>query len=185
MGYFSRLFAALAGSAAGPGAASAAAGVMDSAEAEVQARLASLELDLRERDQRIAAMQKEYGTQEAAGRRAALGAGREQLAQLFAKLASPLANLATLAALAEQGREVGVADIVSLYRSVEKQLAAAGLAQLGGVGEQTTFDVSVHQRMSGGAVSAGTEVTVQMPGYRFGDKVLLKAMVTARVGAHG
>jgi molecular chaperone GrpE (heat shock protein) len=37
--------------------------------------------------------------------------------------------------------------------------------------------------MSGGAVHAGTAVTVQLPGYRLGEKILLKAMVTAAADA--
>jgi molecular chaperone GrpE (heat shock protein) len=33
--------------------------------------------------------------------------------------------------------------------------------------------------MSGGAVHAGSPVTVQLPGYRMGERVLMKAMVSA------
>ena len=153
-------------------------------DAETKARVAALEMDLRERDQRIAPMQKEYANLEAAGKRAAAGAGADHLGDLLKKLAAPLSNLAALAALCEEGREVAAADLVSLLRTLEKQLKAAGLEQVGKVGESVTFDVAAHQRMSGGTVSGGTTVTVRAPGYRFGGKVLLKAMVTAKEPAH-
>ncbi|MBI1748710.1 MAG: nucleotide exchange factor GrpE [Acidobacteria bacterium] len=175
MGYFQRLFEALLGRETAPAGGG---------EAEMRARLASIEMDLRERDRRIAAMQKEYAVLEASGQRAAAGAGQEQLEQLFKKLASPMANLSTLAAFSAAGQEPGIQDLLSSFRHLEKQLKAAGLEQVGNVGETVSFEVALHQRVSGGAVSAGTPVTVRLPGYRFGDKVLLKAMVTAKETNH-
>ena len=139
MSYFSELLNALAGRTQ---AAAPAGAPVD------QARLAALEMDLRERDQRIAAMRKEYAHLETEGHQAA-------------------------------------ADVVTLFRSVEKQLKAAGLEQVGAAGESGAFDVAVHQRMSGGMVSAGAAVVIRTPGYRFAGKVLLKAMVTAKETAHG
>ena len=90
-----------------------------------------------------------------------------------------MANLATLTAAAEAGQEVEAGDLIHLLRSLEKELHRAGLESIGRVGEQAGFDVACHQRMSGGAVHAGTPVTVQLPGYRLGEKILLKAMVSA------
>ena len=176
MSYFSELLNALAGRSQ---AAAPAGAPVD------EARIAALAMDLRERDQRIAAMQKEYANLEAAARRDAAGAGADQLEALFKKLAAPLSNLAALAAMAGEGREVAAADVVTLFRSVEKQLKAAGLEQVGGAGESVPFDVAVHQRMSGGMVSAGAVVVIRTPGYRFAGKVLLKAMVTAKETALG
>ena len=175
MSYFSEILAALAGRTQLAAPAGAPAD---------QARTAALEMELRERDQRITSMQKEYANLDAAGKRAAAGAGSSELEQLFKKLAAPLSNLAALAALAGEGREVAAADVLSLLRSVEKQLKAAGLEAVGEVGAAVPFDVALHQRMSGGMVSAGTPVVVRTPGYRFAGKVLLKAMVTAKEPAH-
>ena len=179
MSYFSEVLNALSGRTR-----RAAAPIAREGQAEGQARLAALEMDLRERDEQIAAMQKEYANLEAAGKRAAAGAGADQMEALFKKLAAPLSNLAALSALADEGREVAAADLVSLLRSVEKQLKAAGLEPVGRVGETVAFDVAVHQRMSGGMVSAATPVVERTPGYRFGGKVLLMAMVTAKETAH-
>lgn len=172
MSYFRQVLAALAGRT--PAVTTAAPGTED-------ARIAALEMDLRERDERIAAMRKEYANLEAASQR---GAGADQVEQLFRKLAAPLSNLASLSALAAGGREAAAEDFVQLFRSVEKQLKAAGLETVGEVGAAVPFDVAMHQRMSGGMVSASTPVVIRTPGYRFGGKVLLKAMVTAKEPEH-
>ena len=153
---------------------------VDGHSAELSARLATLEMDLRERDRRITAMQREYAQLEAAGKRATAGAGQEQLEHLFQKLSTPLANLSALAAFCDAGREVAAADLVSLVRSLEKQLKAAGLEQVGVPGESVPFDVARHRSMSGGTLAAGTPAVVHTPGYRCGKKVLLKAMVAPR-----
>lgn len=179
MGYFQRLFDAFLGHEAPPPPPAQA--VDDAAQ---RSRLASLEMDVRERDDQIARMQKEYAALQAAGQRAAAGAGQDQLEQLFRKLALPMASFATLAALAAAGQELRVQDLIASFRLIEKQLMAAGLEQLEETGVSVSFDIALHQRMSGGSVSPGTPVTVRMPGYRFGGKVLLKAMVTARETDH-
>jgi len=82
--------------------------------------------------------------------------------------------------MAGDGREVAAADLFSLLRTMEKHLKAAGLEAVGEVGAAVPFDVALHQRMSGGTVRAGASVVVRTPAYRFGGKVLLKAMVTAK-----
>jgi molecular chaperone GrpE (heat shock protein) len=148
--------------------------------AEARARVATLEMDLRERDERIEKQRSEYGTLRAERDRSVGQAGREELEKLLKRLAGPLSNLAALTALAEAGQEVQAPDLVSLIRGVEKELVRAGLEAVGKVGETARFDVRVHQRMSGGEVRDGTPVTVRLPGYRLGEKVLLKAMVSAR-----
>jgi molecular chaperone GrpE (heat shock protein) len=150
------------------------------AEAELRAQLASLRMDVEERDQRIEAMQREYAALQVAKEKAAGDGGQEQLERLFKKLAGPLSNLAALADLGKAGREVAAADLLGLFQSLEKELAHAGLTRVGTVGEATSFDTALHQRMSGGTVHAGTQVVVRVPGYRQGEKILLKAMVSTR-----
>ena len=137
---------------------------------------------LRERDERTAAMQREYVTLEC-GQRASAGAGAEQLGQLFKKLAAPLLNLAALAALPKRAGYRWTLTLATLFRGNEKQLKAAGLELLGDVGAPVSFDMAVHQRMSGGASpsDAGDDPHPRLP---LGRKVLLKAMVTAKeIGA--
>jgi len=179
MSYFSELMNALTGRAR-PEAQPATV----VAPTEAQARAAALEMDLRERDERIAAMQKEYGALDIEWLRAAAGAGEGQLRHLFKKLAAPLSNFAALAALTESGQAVEANDLAMLFRGIEKQLRAAGLESLGAVGETVSFDIAVHQRMSGASVSMGTPVTIRTPGYRFAGQVLLKAMVTSKESTH-
>jgi molecular chaperone GrpE (heat shock protein) len=175
IGYWRRLWAALAGRepwTPHPGPA-------DEQIAGLRAQVASLEMDLAERDRQIAQMRSEYGNLEVATQNAATGAGQEELARLFKRLSGTLANVAALTAAAEAGRRGEGGDLISLIHSLEKDFARAGLEAIGKVGQKTEFAVAWHQRMSGGAVHPGTPVTVQFPGYRMGTRMLMKAMVSA------
>jgi molecular chaperone GrpE (heat shock protein) len=136
-------------------------------------------MELAERDQQIDGMRSEYAALQADKERASGHAGQYQLEKLFKKLVGSLGNLAILTAAAEAGREIEVGDLIQLIKGLEKELFRAGLEPLGYVGERTIFDVTFHQRMSGGAVHTGVPVSVQIPGYRMGGKILAKAMVTA------
>lgn len=175
-GYWKRLWSALRGRAVSPAVAAAP---LDEQLAERQARIAALEMELAERDKQMERMRSEYAALQADKERASAGAGQDQLEKLFKRLVGTLGNLAVLTAMAESGREIEVRDLVQLVKALEKELVRAGLEPVGKVGEKTAFDVACHQRMSGGAVRAGTPVTVQIPGYRMGQKILLKAMVSA------
>ncbi|HNR32253.1 MAG TPA: hypothetical protein PKI11_15285 [Candidatus Hydrogenedentes bacterium] len=158
----------------------AGTGPMPETEAGWRARVATLEMDLRERDERIRKMQAEYGHIEAARQRAETEAGADELARLFKRLAGSLSNLATLEALDRSGRPVEAGDLLSLFEGLMKELRKAGLEQIGDVGEEAGFDAAAHQRMSGGGVHPGTPVVVEMPGYRLGETVILKAMVRSK-----
>ncbi len=52
------------------------------------------------------------------------------------------------------------------------------------MGEEAPFDTRVHQRMSGADVLDGQPVAVRFVGYRLGETILVKAMVS-RAGAAG
>jgi molecular chaperone GrpE (heat shock protein) len=153
---------------------------MDISEAELRSRVAALELELRERDMRIEEMKREYAALQAARDRAVAAGGQEELEKMLPKLAGPLSNLVTLAVAAKAGKTVSSADMAGLVEDVESSLAAWGFQRLGEPGATTEFDVAAHQRMSGGSVRAGTPVVVRIPGYRFRERMLLKAMVTAK-----
>jgi molecular chaperone GrpE len=175
--YFGRLWQALLGR---PSTITGAGLPTNASQAELRSRIAALELDLRQRGEQIERMKREYGALEAARTRAETAGGQEQIEKLLRKLCGPLASLSTLAAAAKAGKDVAAVDMAQLVADVEKQLANFGLKPIGEAGQQTPFDVASHQRMSGGTVHSGTPVVVRMPGYRLGEKVLQKAMVTAK-----
>jgi molecular chaperone GrpE (heat shock protein) len=181
-GFFGRLFNSLLGRAPAPVTITEVREVFrpSADEAELRAQVAGLRLDVEERDQRIEAMQREYTALQAAKEKAAGDGGQEQLERLFKKLAGPLSNIAALADLGKAGRDIAASDLLGLFQSLEKELAHAGLERVGAAGEATSFDTALHQRMSGGSVHAGTQVVVRVPGYRQGEKILLKAMVSTR-----
>jgi molecular chaperone GrpE (heat shock protein) len=173
MTYFQRLMAALAGR----GAEEETAGGGDPA---VRSRIAALEMDCKDRDRSIESLRAEYGTLQSERDRVAASAGQENLDRLFKKLAGPLSNLAALADLSEAGQEIAVRDVITLFHNIEKELGRAGLERIGAAGQHIAFDTAIHQRMSGATVHNGVPVTVRIPGYRIGAKVLLKAMVSAK-----
>jgi molecular chaperone GrpE (heat shock protein) len=147
---------------------------------ELRARVASLELDLKSRDEMIERMRREYANLEAARDRATTAGGQELLEKLLRKLCGPMSNLAVLSEAARAGKDVAVGDMAALVADLEKQLAAVGMQIIGQPGETSEFNVALHQRMSGGDVHAGTPVVVRIPGYKLGEKVLQKALVTAK-----
>ncbi len=153
--------------------------------AKLHSRIATLEMDVQDRDKRIIAMQHEYATLNVDKSRATESAGEEQLIGILKRLVGPLSNLAALDALASSGKTLEIADILSLVRGIEKELTRVGLERIGSAGDVEPFDVAIHQRMSGGDVLGNTQVLVRIPGYRFGTRVLLKAMVSTKDASGG
>jgi molecular chaperone GrpE (heat shock protein) len=172
-GYLSGLWSALLGRETG----ATAAGSED--EVGLRARVASLQMDLRERDAQIASLQSEHEAQRADRDRAVASSAEERLEKVLKRVAPALSSASALRAMVEQGKEVAPADILASVRDVERELARAGLVIVGAPGERAVFDPAVHQRMSGGDVRPGSDVVVRLPGYKLGDRVLLKAMVSA------
>jgi len=149
-------------------------------EAALRARIAGLEIDLREQDTRLEQMKREYAALQVERDRTVEGTGQEHAERLLRRLCAPLSNLVMLAEAAQAGKDVSLIDMAQLVADLEKQLGSAGLERIGSAGQEVPFDVAVHQRMSGGAVRPGGSVTVRIPGYRLNDKIIQKAMVTAK-----
>lgn len=179
MNYFSNLWKAIGGR----GASSEVAGPIDATS--LQAKAAALQLELSEAKRQIETMRSEYALLQSDREHASTSGSQEQLERMCKRLAGPLSNLAALADMAEAGAETAGGDFVQLVRSLEKELSRAGLERIGRSGEETVFDTALHQRMSGGTVHAGTAVSVRVPGFRLGPKILMKAMVTAREVGRG
>jgi molecular chaperone GrpE (heat shock protein) len=155
----------------------------DASPAELRARIASLEMDVADRDQRIAVMREEYAASAQSGLRSADSASGKATEDVVKRLAGALSNAAVLGALAKSGKEVAASDALALLADIERQLGRAGVERIGEVGEEIRFDTAQHQRMSGGTARADSKAVVRMPGYRLGERVLLKAMVSVEGGS--
>ncbi|MDO8812570.1 MAG: nucleotide exchange factor GrpE [Gallionella sp.] len=145
-------------------------------------RVASLELDLRQKDDEIAALREEYGRLRQQGERergSAASAGFDALARRLAPL---LSQLATMESMASGERAPRLEDVFKLFDMLEKVLAEDGLMRIGTVGEETAFDSRWHQRIGGAEVDDGDRIRVRFIGYRMGENVLLKAMVSSASG---
>jgi len=148
------------------------------ATADPLTRAATLELDLRDRDQEIRRLRQEYDRLQEQAERQQTGAAAVGFEALARRLAPLLSQLATMQALAAAGRTLRSEDILKLFGKVEGVLAEAGLVRVGEVGAEEPFDTRRHQRLSGADLGDGDPVTVRFVGYRLGETVLLKAMVS-------
>lgn len=187
-GYFKRLLSALLnqdeaeyrGQKAAPLEIEHSEAPASEQEARLRAEIASLQLDQTDRDKRIESMRADYESLLAEKRRVEKSTGQRVLLDLFGKVAPTLSNMSAVATWFQQGKEVQVGDLIRLNKELEKKLGQFGLQRIGEVGEKVSFEPARHQRMSGGSVRDGIEVTVQMPGYHIKEQVVLKAMVSAR-----
>lgn len=146
--------------------------------------VAELELDLRQKDDEIAALREEYGRLRQQGERERASAASAGAAALARQLAPLLSQLATMESMLGGERAPRIEDVFKLFDMLEKTLADGGLARIGAVGEETAFDARWHQRIGGAEVDDGDSVRVRFIGYRMGENVLLKAMVS-RAAATG
>lgn len=151
--------------------------------ADPRSRIAALEMDLRDRDAEIGRLRQEYDRLRKQADREQAEAAAGGFEALARKLAPLLSQLATMQALAAAGRALRAEDILTLFGKVEQRLTEAGLTRVGTVGAEEPFDTRHHQRMSGADVRDGDPITVRFVGYRLGEKVLLKAMVSRQGGA--
>ena len=145
-------------------------------------RIAALELDVQARDAELERVRGEYARLGGQAERDRAGAAAVGVGDLARHLAPLLSQLATMQALAAGGREVRMQDMLKLFGKVESVLAGAGLVRIGTVGEQVPFDTRLHQRLSGADVADDAAVAVRFVGYRLGETILLKALVS-RAGA--
>lgn len=144
-----------------------------------RARLAALEVDLRERNAEVAQLRTEYQRLSSDRERVRAEARREGAQALAERLAQPLSQLATMQVLAESKRDVSVSDVLKLVARAESALLAAGATRVGAVGEQVAFDPQLHRPLADSEVVSGADVRVRFIGYRLGEAVLLKAQVSA------
>jgi hypothetical protein len=78
------------------------------------------------------------------------------------------------------GQAVRVDDALTLLEKIERAMIDDGLARIGAVGEETTFDSRWHQRLSGGDVRGGDQVVVRFVGFRQTERVVTKALVSRK-----
>ena len=158
---------------------SAALGVLTgNAPEDLRNRVASLELDLRQKDEEIAALREEYERLRQHGERERDGAASAGFDALARRLAPLLSQLATMESMSGGEHAPRLEDVLKLFDMLERVLTENGLVRIGKVGEATIFDSQFHQRIGGAEVDDGDMIRVRFVGYRLGENVLLKAMVS-------
>ena len=156
--------------------------VLCSPPGSLESRLAGLELDVRERDVQIARLRREFALESQQSEQAVADASVGGLEALAKRAAPLLAQLSTLQAMADAGREVRSGDVLKLAGKITALFVDCGLEPLGQPGEVCPFDPQNHQRLSGGDVREGDPVKVRFQGYRFREAVISKAMVSREGG---
>lgn len=151
--------------------------------AELESRLAGVEMDVHDRDEQIARLRQEFALQSQQAQQAVARAGDSELEGLAKRIAPLLAQLSTLQAMADGGRDIRAADVLKLAGKIKQVFLDTGLSPLGQPGEVCPFDSQIHQRMSGGDVQQGVSVKVRFEGYRFRQAVIVKALVSREQAA--
>lgn len=147
-------------------------------QADLTTELERARMDVRERDEEIEKLRKEYTLRERQADTKVASAADDVMLGLMRRLGPLLSQLATMKGMAGEGRDVKTADLLTLFGKIEKAFEYAGLYPIGSVGEEIAFDPRLHQRMSGGDVKNGSPVRVRFVGYRYGDTIVTKSMVS-------
>ena len=145
-----------------------------------EAALAALRLELAERDRRIEALLKEADELRDAAADEARSAAGERMGKLLRRLAPLLAQADAMRRFEAEGKPLRTADAFALFEKIEKALAGEGVGRIGETGAETVFDQSLHQRLSGGDVRPGDAVRVRFVGFRQGERILAKALVSRK-----
>mgnify|MGYP001559010924 FL=1 len=148
--------------------------------AELNSRIAGLEMDVGERDKKIERMAHEFSLLRSQTQKDTKEIKSEALDKLCKKIAPFLSQLATMRSMYETGKEVKPKDLLILLGKMEKVFEADGLKPVGATGQRVAFNGRHHQRMSGDSVNDGEEVVVRFVGYSLNGEILIKAMVSRK-----
>lgn len=161
--------------------ASAAPPTPSPVAAESASRLAALAMDLKERDVRIAGLLRELEAAKEAAKGLAQAAGDARILKLLKRLLPLFAQADAMRHFVSGGQTARVEDALTLVAKLEKAvLEEAGLDRIGETGAEAGFDPRLHQRLSGGDMSDGDAVVVRFVGYRRGETVIGKALVSRK-----
>lgn len=148
-------------------------------QAVIDSRLRALELEISERDQKIAVLTAEIDRLHRQQEQMAQSQLNSTLESLFQDAASAVTQLHTQAyLLEEQNKPLQAQDILAVAHRIVRALEQHGLGLIHQVGEQTAFDPNRHTPLNNQAVyTPGQTVTVRFVGIEHQGKILRKAGV--------
>jgi molecular chaperone GrpE (heat shock protein) len=99
---------------------------------------------------------------------------------LFRRFRSMLTQLPTVESEVNDGANVQAGDVLAILSPLDEWLEESGIAPIGQVGEETSFDPTVHRTVGRGArsVTVGDRVNIKYVGYHLDSEILTKAQVT-------
>ncbi len=152
--------------------------VTDDHALELQSEMRALQLELDERQRRIATLEADLSRQE---RRTATQVGElvaARVERLLTDAAGPVTQIQTQVHLVAQGVDVQVRDVVAVASRLVSVLEQAGLHLMAVVGERVAYDPDQHVSLGSGAPPApGQSVVVRIPGAALDNRLIRKAMV--------
>ena len=145
---------------------------------ETQA-IATLRLELAERDEEIERLRKEYALLREQSKAQVERAGGEAVESIVSQCAAPLATLSAMQTRHAEKGDLNPADLLQVALSFRKILAERGLEQIGVVGEAQPYDPALHQMLDGTRPQPGEPVLIRFAGFRFNGKLVAKAQAGA------
>jgi len=151
--------------------------VADSDVLALRSRIAGLELELREQQDKNAALRREAAERDARAGHDAEQRFRDQLVELGTGLAGPLTQVLALEAMVRAGSDIPAPSIVRVALQLLPPLARHGLHPLGTAGQPEPYDPAQHQFAGGSTAAPGSPVLVDQPGFALDNQVLRRAVV--------
>jgi molecular chaperone GrpE len=147
--------------------------------AEASHEIATLRLELAERDEEIARLRKEYLLQREQSKAQHDRAADEAVEGIVRECAAPLATISAMQARYAEKGDLNPADLLRVATSLQNILAERGLEQIGTVGQVQPYDPAFHKMLDGTSPQAGEPVLIRFAGFRFNGKLVAKAQAGA------
>jgi hypothetical protein len=140
---------------------------------QLKSKVASLQLDLEEKDKTISSLKTEY--QRLKSQKDTLK--EDELIYLFNQISTPLTQLNTMRVLHEKGQEIKTKDVFTLLKTIEQEFEKRGFEKIGVVGEEVKFDSAIHQSITNDLLEEGDNVKISFVGFKKDNKIIKKALV--------
>lgn len=145
----------------------------------IKSKIGALELDIKEKEEEIAAIKKEYDILKNDTKQAIEGTNTKAFERVYKELTNPLSQLLAMKRFIESGRDLATEDIFKVVDQIITGIQGQGVKMIGNTGKTVCFDSSLHQPAGTEGIMEGDEVQIRFVGFRLGETILKKAMVSS------
>jgi len=153
-------------------------------DSDSRSEIKSLQLEIEDRDSRIANLKKDLERLRGGQERATAETVGSQFETFFAEAAAPICQLLTQSYLVEEeNKPVQTRDVLRLVKRLVRVFEDAGLQVRDRVGDDLQFDPNFHESLSAEhSLTAGDQVRVRLAGLSYSGRVIRKAGVEPAKG---